>query len=78
MKRPAMLDRYVQHVPSAALPWLVMLGAVLALILLALGGDIVIAILGMLVWWVAFPLALRVYMRTRGARQRKFAPTEEP
>jgi hypothetical protein len=73
-----MLERYVQHVPSAALPWLVILGAVLALILLALGGDIVIAVLGMLVWWVAFPLALRAYVRTRGARQREFGPTEQP
>jgi hypothetical protein len=77
VKRPAMLDRYVQHVPSGALPWLVILGAVLALMLIALGG-LVIAVLGMLVWWVGFPLAYLTYARTRSERRQELTPTEEP
>ena len=60
------------------LPWLVVLGLVVALILLAVGGGVVIAVLGLLVWWLAFPLALAAYARTRSARQRKFASTQEP
>jgi hypothetical protein len=78
VKLPASIDRYVQHVPTAALPWLVMLGLVAALILVAVGGDIVLAVLGMLVWWVAAPLALAFYLRTRKARRRELGPAEEP
>jgi hypothetical protein len=73
-----MIDGYVRHVPSAALPWLVVLGLVVALILIAVGGGIVIAVAWMLVWWVAGPLLLAGYMRTRNARQREFPPTEQP
>jgi hypothetical protein len=73
-----MLGRFFQHIPRAALPWLVVLGLVLALIVVAVGGGLVLAILGLLVGWLGFPLAYATYMRTCSEIRTDLAPTEEP
>jgi hypothetical protein len=73
-----MINRYLQHVPRAAVPWLVILGLVLALILVAVGGGVVVAVVGLLVGWVGFPLAYAAYARTHSERRQDLTPTEEP